>query len=71
MMERTYHASQTLQAQRKREHRAAFIAICVGFLAALAMVWAATMWDKPPAWVPILGGIAVAILAYGLLAPEP
>jgi len=35
------------------------------------MAWAATMWDKPPSWVPILGGIAIAIIAYGLIAPEP
>jgi uncharacterized membrane protein AbrB (regulator of aidB expression) len=70
-VETAYRASQTPQHQRKRERRAAVIAICVGFLAALAMAWAATMWDKPPSWVPILGGIAIAIIVYGLIAPEP
>jgi hypothetical protein len=70
-VEHAHRASRTSESQRKREHRAAFIAVCVGFLAALAMAWAATMWDKPPSWVPILGGIAIAIIAYGLIAPEP
>jgi uncharacterized membrane protein AbrB (regulator of aidB expression) len=69
-METTYQVSRALQLQRKRQRRAAIIAICVGFLAASAVAWAATMWDKPPSWVPILGGVAIAIIVYGLIAPE-
>jgi hypothetical protein len=69
-METTYQVSRALQLQRKRQRRAAIIAICTGFAAASAVAWAATMWDKPPSWVPVLAGVAIAIIAYGLIAPE-
>ncbi|MGB9473592.1 MAG: hypothetical protein WCE87_00825 [Candidatus Udaeobacter sp.] len=46
------------------------VALCIGFVAALCVAWAATMWNKPPSWVPLLAGVAVGILTYVLVAPE-
>jgi hypothetical protein len=41
-------------------------ALVAGILTTTAL----TMWDKPRAWVPILTGCAIGVLAYALTAPE-
>jgi len=57
-------------ALRRKEWRAAMIALTMALVTAALAAAAVTMWDKPRAWVPLLAGFAVGIITYALIAPE-
>ena len=58
------------KAQRKKEWRAAIVALVMAFVTGALAAVAVTIWDKPLTWVPLLAGGAVGILTYALIAPE-
>jgi hypothetical protein len=59
-----------IKEHRKKELRAAIVAVVMALVTGVLAAIAVAIWDKPRVWVPLLAGSAVGILAYALIAPE-